>query len=101
MPQTIGLTIVAQLGGARFVAASGATHLVMTERGLRFHLSSARDEINAVAITLEQNNTHTLTFSLVRGARTTTVATIEGVHAANLREVFAERTGLSTSLESR
>ncbi len=104
--QQIALTIIAQLGGNRFKAMTGANHFAATQDGLRFTLPGrtgfVKDKINMVEVHLTPDDLYTMVFSHVagpaKGYAQTVVARIEGVYAESLQELFTKRTGLDTSL---
>lgn len=106
MTMEIANTILAQLGGRKFLAMTGAKNLFGSdeERTLQFQLprSFAKDGINAVRVKLEESDTYTVTFYKVGTARTgyahKTVREVSDVYADSLRAVFTETTGLETSL---
>jgi len=108
MMTEVAKTILAQLGGGRFVAMTGARKMSGDEDTLLIHLPArfAKDGITAVKIKLEANDTYTMTFYKVTKARgqwtggTTylTIAEVEDVYNDSLRSVFESKTGLATSL---
>jgi hypothetical protein len=97
---TVAETILAQLGGARFVAMTGAKHLCGNANGLSFKLPAhfAKDGINVVLVVLDPSDTYTLTFYKKRGLKCTTVEVVDNVHADSIRAVFTSHTGLETTL---
>lgn len=98
--QQIASTILAQLGGARFRAMTGARDFLAIERGLQFRLPSnfARDGINTVRITLDPSDTYTVRFLEVRGTDVTEHHETSGVYCDGLEDLFTRRTGLDTRL---
>ncbi|WP_022721619.1 hypothetical protein [Rhodopseudomonas sp. B29] len=98
---TIAQTILEQLGGRRFVAMTGARNFLSHNDGaLSFALPSnfATAGINRVKITLTPTDDYTIEFAKVRGVSIKTIASVDGVYADTLRDVFTDRTGLDTSL---
>lgn len=99
---TVPNAIFAQLGGPRFSLMVGARDLVGAPDALTFKIGrGAKDGINAVRIVLDPSDTYTVTFFKMGRAprfQATEVATVEGVYADSLREVFTNRTGFVTSL---
>lgn len=93
-------TILAQLGGSRFQAMTGAKDYVHDETSLEFSLPDHR--INRVKITLDPSDTYTVEFGCARKEQWidnyTLIDRREDVYAENLREVFERVTGLRTSL---
>jgi hypothetical protein len=101
---TVANTILAQLGGNRFRAMTGASNLVGSPDGrgqLSFRLPGkgfARNGINLVIITLETSDTYTVEFKRIWGTKIKKVNKYEDVYCDMLREIFEEETGLRTSL---
>jgi hypothetical protein len=100
MSTEIAGTILQQLGGKRFIVMTGAKHVVADGDAFRFRLPSnfAKSGINAVKITLTVDDTYDLVFSNVRGLNVTEIATVTGIYADQLRDVFRSETGLDTTL---
>jgi hypothetical protein len=94
---TIAQTILAQLGGNRFLAMTGATNLMNTERGLRFRFPGCRD-MNICEITLDEDDTYSLTFFRARGLDCPITAEYWGIYNSQLRGLFERKTGLATAL---
>jgi hypothetical protein len=100
MSKEVAETILEQLGGRRFMAMTGARHFLADGSALRFRLPSnfAQHGINAITITLNAFDTYDLVFSKVHGPNFTSVATVRGIFADQLRDVFRSETGLDTTL---
>jgi len=84
-------TILAQLGGNRFLVMTGAKHIFSDNGGkaLVFQLPrGARDGINAVRIELDASDTYTAT----------KVREVSFVYADQLQTLFTSTTGLAVSL---
>lgn len=99
---TIAQTILAQLGGTRFLAMTGARDLLNGGDALQFGLPAnfAKDGINKVRVRLDASDTYTVTaykFSR-RTLQCPVIAEQGGVYADNLRAVFTDLTGLDTHL---
>lgn len=96
----IANTILAQLGGAKFLAMTGAKNLLGDEKALTFTLPSnfANHKINRVRVTLTPADTYTVEFYRVRGIKCDRFAAVENVYCDNLAECFTRITGLDTSL---
>lgn len=92
--------ILAQLGGNKFIAMTGARNLVTRGKAdLAMKLPrGARDGINHVRIELNAADLYDVTFSKARGLQSSTVAKVDGVYADQLCAVFESRTGLRVSL---
>lgn len=97
--------ILDQLGGARFVAMTGAKNLAASADTLSFRLPAnfARDRINAVRVKLEASDTYTVTFLRVgrragRGIVAVELVVEELVYADALRATFTRVTGLDCTL---
>lgn len=96
--QTIADTILAQLGGNKFLAMTGVRNMTTTGRDLTLHMPKVHRSVNRVTITLEANDTYSVRFMYVRSMTLTVRHVAELVHAENLRAVFETHTGLRTSL---
>lgn len=88
------MTILAQLGGTRFLAMTGARIISDSETTLTMHLPQAKDGIKTVSIELCPDDTYRMAF---RGEGATREID-SGVYNDQLQQIFTERTGLSTTL---
>ena len=98
----IAQTILAQLGGNRFIAMIGAKNLLATESGLQFHFpKGAKSRANVCRITLSPSDLYTVEF-MAYNRRTFDCKPVGqadfGVYADQLQALFTARTGLYTSL---
>ena len=100
--QGIAQTILAQLGGRRFIAMTGARNLIGGVNYLMLSLPTgfARNGINNVRITL---GTDTYIFEALKVTRRPelkfkTIEKLERVYAEDLERIFTEVTGLDTHL---
>lgn len=91
-------TILAQLGGNKFIAMTGAKMFVGSEKGLTFRIGRNDAGINCVRITLTAMDDYQVEFLKVSTKKVSSVAFAEGVYADNLQEVFTRKTGLETRL---
>jgi len=95
-------TILAQLGGRRFIVMTGAKNFLGDERSLSFRLPGAggrtTDGINYVKVQLNAEDTYDLTFLRLRGVNVKHVAERKSIYNDQLQEVFTRVTGLNTSL---
>ena len=60
--QEIAQTILSQLGGAKFVAMTGAKQLVAIDKGLRFKIGRNASKANLVKVILRGDDTYTMQF---------------------------------------
>ena len=93
-------TILVQLGGNRFIAINGAKMFTFGEKGeLTFRIGSGADQgINCVKITLDADDTYTMTFYKIRGVKVVVVKEVDMVYAEDLRRIFTDTTGFRTTL---
>ena len=111
MPSTdngVAATILAQLGGQRFKAMTGAKSFAGDDKSLSFRLPGdpgfVKNNIRAVRITLTPADLYKVEFFALRkdadsGLRLPKVIeTADDVYVDSLREVFTRATGLDTSL---
>lgn len=99
MTMQIAQTILAQLGGNKFIAMTGAKDFVGGDDTLRFKIPKSND-INLVRVTLDFNDTYRVTFSNwnARKLAERIVHTVDNVYADGLRDLFENQTGLYTRL---
>jgi hypothetical protein len=98
---TVSKTILEQLGGRRFIAMTGAKNFVGSDNTLTFRLPGknfTKQSINSVQITLDANDTYTLTFARIRGGDVKVISMHRDIYVENLRSTFTEVTGLDTHL---
>ncbi len=100
---TIPNGILANLGGRKFVAMTGAKNMVASDsRTLSFRLPGGsgfcKNGINHVTITLDPSDTYTVTFNRIRGTKVVEVAKHSDVYCDMLTAIFKAETGLETSL---
>lgn len=100
---TVANTILAQLGGNRFIAMTGACSFSGSADELTFRLPT-RGKMRAVKIKLEPSDTYTFRVVESRGSMAkgnfeiVETSKAEDVYCDMLEEVFTEATGLYTSL---
>lgn len=101
----IAETILAQLGGKRFIAMTGASSFSYGSKMLTFRLPTTRDFVKnkakGVRITLDPNDLYTVEFiGQKRGPsfETFTVSSHSMVDCETLAPLFTSETGLATSL---
>ena len=103
MTHPVPNTILAQLGGNRFVVMTGARNLIGGKDYLGMALPTARHDgkrVTHVRVTLDPSDTYTVeALSLNPRSRVTkTIVTVSGVYCDNLQAVFTDLTGLATHL---
>ena len=93
---TMAKTILAQLGGERFVMTTGATNFVAGADSLTFKLGSNPKRVTHVRVTLTLDGLYDMTFFTTgKGPQSR-----DGVHREMLQEVFGANTGLHTTLRA-
>lgn len=95
--------ILQQLGGARFVAMTGAKNFVADSKSgwLMFSIGrGAKNKINKVRVQLNARDLYDITFWRWSPTKLDLkeIETVTDVHVENLREVFTDRTGFDTHL---
>ena len=96
---SVAQTILSQLGGNQLIAMTGAKNFVGGENSLSFALPKMTGvKVNRVRVVLTVDDTYTISFFNVRGAKVETIATYDGIYFYDLRAVFERNTGLRTSL---
>lgn len=107
-------TIYQQLGAGRFAAMTGAKYFVADKNKLRFRIGKNSSRANKVEITLDADDTYTITFSKFTpysckfnkkdgtfketSEKDIIIEKYEGVYADVLQNVFTQVTGLYTKL---
>lgn len=94
----IAHTILDQLGGNKFLAMTGASNLLGRPDGLSFKVGRNDAKVTHVRVTLTPADEYRIEFINVRGRNVNPLATVEGVHADSLAQVFTRKTGLRVSL---
>lgn len=92
---TVANTILAQLGGNKFLAMTGAKHLLGGKDSLSFQLPGAANGIKFVSIYLTPADTYNMHFHNLKGV---VVKTHSDVYWDQLQELFTAQTGLYTHL---
>ena len=104
MSHAVANTILAQLGGNKFLAMTGAYSLTGSADALSMRLptKSCKDRIGGMRITLDASDTYTVVaFKLVRKQGLLDVVEcykVSGIYCDQLADCFTEATGLYTSL---
>ena len=94
----IAETILAQLGGNRFRAMTGASSFSYGDACLNFRIGSNPKKVKAVRITLEPSDTYKMEFMAIRKLEVKTVSETSGIYCDMLQEVFTNHPGLYTKL---
>ena len=96
---TIANTILAQLGGNKFLAMTGAKNLLAGDHSLSMKLGrGAKNGITHLTVELNGFDTYTVKFQRVHGYKVTEKGTTEGVYVSELQDVFTRATGFDTHL---
>ncbi|RVH56252.1 hypothetical protein CN213_16015 [Sinorhizobium meliloti] len=102
MSKEIAQTILAQLGGNRFLAMTGVKNLLSTGEGLQFDLPRglARNKATKVRVTLTVHDTYSVEFFQwnARRLEMKPLGAVADVYAEDLRRVFTSETGLDCTL---
>ena len=102
--------ILQQMGGNKFLAMTGANHLVADGNTLRMSLPKNLSKANKLYITLEADDTYTMRFFKYTAGRlnkktyewtedkVTEIKEVKGVYCDMLQSIFTETTGMYTYL---
>ena len=90
-------TILAQLGGNRFKAMTGAKNFVGSENSLSFRFPNRKGP-NCCRIVLNSLDLYDVEFLRIRGSQLKKTAEHNGVYADQLEKIFESETGLYTRL---
>lgn len=98
--KAIADTILAQLGGSRFIVMTGSKNFMHDAEGaLSFHYPKRKGfKVSAVKIRLNAMDTYDVTFTDMRRNMTTETKEVPGVYFDQLQAVFTAETGLVTRL---
>lgn len=97
----VAQTILAQLGGNKFLAMTGAKNLVSSEDSLSFSIGRNNSGANRIVICLDSgSDTYIMGFWKVSTAKGTVsiLNEVTGVYADQLCDIFERHTGLATRL---
>lgn len=96
----IAKTILAQLGGRRFTAMTGAKYFTAIESGLAFSLPArfAKRGINSIRVNLDASDTYTLECFKVKDVEFLKIDSMSGLYADDLGAAFTRMTGLDITL---
>jgi len=98
MSKREGAEVIAQLGGGRFIAMTGAKDFFIGPKGIVFKIGRNSKTVNYVRINLNSMDTYDVEFLSVRKFKEKVKSTVKGVYADSLRGAFEQNTGLRTSL---
>lgn len=103
-------TILEQLGGNKFLAMTGASHLLSDGNTLRMNLPKNASKANRLWITLNADDTYTMNFFKFTAGKLNKktfawtedkkvdVREIKGVYCDMLQDIFTSVTGMYTHL---
>ena len=98
MDKRQGAEVIAQLGGGRFIAMTGAKDFFIGPKGVVFKIGRNSKNVNYVRINLNSMDTYDIEFLQVRKFKEKVKSEAKGVYADTLRGTFEQHTGLRTSL---
>lgn len=105
---TVAETILAHLGGNKFLAMTGANHLVSDGNTLRMNLPKNASKANRLYITLDGDDTYTMYFFKFTAGRfnyrtcefsddkKVDIKNVSGVYCDMLQSIFTDVTGMYT-----
>jgi hypothetical protein len=91
-------TILAQLGGNRFLVMTGAKNISYDPTSLSMTLPRNAKGIRWVRVTLDENDTYSIDFVKMVRQLPQTATRVTGVYVEQLQDMFTLYTGLFTSL---
>ena len=100
MANEIAQTILAQLGGNKFLAMTGAKNLMHSPNSLTMKIPAraAKNKATHCIETLNGTDTYDVRFLKIRGCNISDLPSASDVYAENLAETFTYYTGMYTSL---
>jgi hypothetical protein len=93
--------ILQQLGGAQFIALTGASKFCAGDQFLQFSLPKCQQGINKCRIMLTPMDTYTVEFFRITGATFERKLEFSDVYCDNLKDLFEASTGLYVTLFAR
>ena len=90
-------TILAQLGGNKFIAMTGAYNFVYGDKWLSFRYLG-RSGANYCNIILDSDDTYRMAFQRIRGLDSKIIKESGGLYCNQLADIFSEQTGLCLSI---
>jgi hypothetical protein len=99
LSENVAREIFKQLGGNRFVAMTGAKHILDGGKYLSFKIPRAgKNGINYVKITSTDMDLYDIEFGRIHGNTYKVVKKVNGIYYDQLTNIFTEVTGLYTRL---
>lgn len=100
MTLTVANTILAQLGGNRFIAMTGAKQFVGSENSLTFKLAKIYNGVSHVRVVLDCNDTYNMEFLKWNNRQLDMkiVSRHTNVFCDMLQDIFTNETGLYTKI---
>ena len=97
---TVSKTILAQLGGNKFLAMTGANMLTGSDDALsgRIPQGLASNKANGFRVTLNSKDLYDIRFYRIRGLKLTELEGAEDIDVDNLVSVFSRLSGLRLKL---
>jgi hypothetical protein len=95
---SIAQTILAQLGGSKFIAMTGAKNLVSGADSLQFSIGRNASRANKVRVTLTSDDLYTVEFFRLRGIECDMVCMNRSLNVEQLRAYVSTVTGFALSL---
>jgi len=95
---TVAQTILAQLGGNKFIAMTGAKGFVGGADYLMFTIPKAKNGINKVRIKLNANDLYDVEYGRIRKLEYKVIEADAGIYDDMLQVCFTKATGLDTHL---
>ena len=93
-------TIIAQLGGSKFIAMTGAKDIFAHEDGVSFKVpgTMTKNHINYIRVFLDPSDTYTVEFWKYRKMRGDKISEHSMIYDDQLPGIFTAETGLDTRL---
>lgn len=94
MSNSVAATILEQIGGNRFIRMVGANNFVGGQNSLSCRFMKGKNNINAMRITLDPNDTYTVEFFNIWGTKVKSITKHREIYCEMLEELFESNTGL-------
>ncbi|MFA5071241.1 MAG: hypothetical protein WC511_02610 [Candidatus Pacearchaeota archaeon] len=91
-------TILAQLGGNKFIAMTGSKNFAYSDNTLSFRVGRNAKNISGVRITLNGKDLYDVQYLKIRGVKVTVAVEENDIYWDMLQVSFTKNTGLDTHL---
>ena len=95
MNNDIPITILSQMGGAKFIQKAGIRNIIANERSVMFTIENSKTDISRCQVELMPSDTYRMTFFKVENLKLKEVCSYDEVYCDMLTDIFEDKTKLS------